>query len=151
MPGTLSLFGIFLLLGAVPIAIKSARRVSVYRQSRAWPKVQATITQSFVQEGSSGDGMAELPEFAFCYLVAGTEYTSSRHTEGIPLPGTDEDVRQMLARFPIGSAVQVAVNPANPGCAILDTGFPQAWTVARNASVIAIVLGIAITLVDVFG
>jgi hypothetical protein len=151
MPGTLALFGLFLFFGAVPIAIKSSRRMKLYRQSQAWPKVSATITLSFVQEGSSGDGMAELPEFAFCYSVAGTEYTSGRHTEGIPLPGTEKDVRQMLARFPVGSAVQVAVNPADPSCAILDTGFPQASTVVRNASVIAVILGIAITLVDVFG
>lgn len=148
MPSTLSLFGIFLLIGAVPIAIKSARRVGAYRQMQAWPKVRATITRSFVREGTDGDGMSSLPEFAFRYRVAGVEYTSSLHTEGTPFPGNETDVRQMLNRFPVGSTVQVSVEPADPSHAILDTGFPQAWNVLRRASQAAFVAGVAITFVE---
>lgn len=35
MPSTLPLFGIFLLIGAGPMAIKSARRIAAYRQMQA--------------------------------------------------------------------------------------------------------------------
>jgi len=149
MPSTLSLFGIFMLVGASLLAIKSTRRVSTYRKSHAWPKVQATITKSLVREGTAGDGTSHLPEFAFRYTVAGVEYTSSLHTEGTPFPATEDDVHQMLKRFPVGSTVQVAVKPEDPRCAILDTGFPKAWNALRRASLVAIVVGIAITLTEV--
>lgn len=149
MPTAFSLFGFFLLVGSVPLAIQATRRVSRYRQSRAWPKVRATVTRSFVQEGSAGDGMSHLPEFAFRYSVAGVEYSSGLHTEGLPFPGTDDDARQMLKRFPIGSKVQVAVNPSDPSRALLDTGFPKAWRVVQRASLVAIMVGSAITIAEV--
>lgn len=148
MLSTLSFFGIALLLGSVPLAIKSTGRIRAYRQSRSWPKAHATIIQSFVAEGSSGDGMSNLPEFAFRYAVHGVEYTSSLHTEGTPFPGTENDLQQMLRRFPAGAKVQVAVKPTDPGCAILDTGFPKAWQFLKRASVIAFVFGLAITLAE---
>lgn len=150
MPSNLSLFGIFLLIGAVPIAIKSTRRIGVYRQSQAWPKVQATVTRSFVREGADGDGTSQLPEFVFRYTVVGVEYTSGLHTEGTPFPGNEADVRQMLKRFPVGSTVQAAVEPADPSHAILDTGFPNAWNVLRCASLAAFVVGLAMMFGELF-
>lgn len=148
MPSTLSLFGVSLLIGVVPIAIKSTRRIGAYRQSQTWPKVHATVTRSFVRDGADGDGTSHLPEFAFRYTVAGVEYTSSLHTQGTPFPGNEADVRQMLKRFPVGSTVQAAVEPADPSHAILDTGFPNAWNVLRRASLVAFVVGLAITFAE---
>lgn len=150
MPSTLSLFGIFLLIGAVPIAIKSARRVGAYRQMQAWPKVRATITRSFVREGADSDGTSQLPEFAFRYTVAGVEYTSSLHTEGTPFPANEADVRRMLKRFPVGSTALAAVEPADPSHAILDTGFPNAWNVLRRASLAAFVVGFVMMFAELF-
>ena len=146
MPSTFLLFGIALLLGSMPLALKSTRRISTYRQSQTWPKVHATIVKSFIPEGSSGDGMSNLAEFLFRYSVAGTEYTSSLHTEGTSFPGTAADVQQMLRRFPVGASVQVAVNPTDPHRAILDTGFPKSWRALRLASAVAFVVGLAITI-----
>ncbi len=145
---TLSLFGFALLLGSIPLGLKAARRVSTYRQMQAWPKVHATITQSFVRDGSGDDGTINLAEFAFRYSVGGAQYTSSKHTEGTPFPGTEDDVKKMLKRFPVGATVEVAVNPADPREAVLDTGFPNAWNLLKRASVVAFVVGLAIMLAD---
>lgn len=144
MPSTLTLFGLFLLMGAATLAIKSTRRVSAYRQSQMWPKVAATITTSLLREGTDSDGTSYLPEFAFRYSVGGVEYTSSLHTEGLPFPATEDDARQMVKRLPVGSTVQVAVKPTDPSCAILDTGFPKAWNILRRASFVAMLVGIVI-------
>ena len=134
--------------GAALLAIKASRQISIYRQSQTWPKDQATIIRSEIRESSDGDGMSNLPEFSYRYAVAGVEYTSSRHTEGTPFPATEADVQLMLQRFPVGSVVQVAINPSNPSCAMLDTGFPKAWHVLRQASLTFIVIGFAIILAE---
>ena len=146
MLSALSLFGIASCLGSIPIAMKSTRRIKRYRQSQVWPKFHATIINSFIPDDSSGDGTSSLPEFAFRYTVAGAEYTSSTHTEGTPFSSTESDVIEMLQRFPVGAAVQVAVNPTDPRCAILDTGYPKAWSVLRCASAVTFTSGLAIVL-----
>lgn len=145
MLSSLALFGISMLVGAVVLTVKSTWRLRAYRQSLAWPKVHATVTQSSTRAESDGDGISHLPEFSFRYTVAGVNYISSRHTEGTPFPGTEDDVHQMLERFPVGSTVQVSVKPGDPSCAILDTGFPKAWNVLRYVSLLALAVGIGIT------
>jgi len=148
MPSTFALFGITLAIGAIPLAIKSMRHIRVYRQAQDWPKVPATITKSSIREHTDSDGTSYLPEFSYRYTVAGSEYCSTVHTEGLPFPSTEDAARQMVKQFSLGSTVQVAVNPINPAHAVLDTGFPKVWYVLRGASVVAFVVGIAITLIE---
>jgi hypothetical protein len=148
MPSNFALFGIFLALGAIPLAVKSMRRLRLYRQAQDWPKVAATITQSAIREDTDSDGTSYLPEFSYRYTVAGCEYRSTAHSEGLPFPSTEDDARQMVKKFAVGSAVQVAVNPTNPADAMLDTGVPKAWYVLRGASVVAFVVGVAIPLIE---
>jgi hypothetical protein len=76
--------------------------------------------------------------------VAGKEYISTRHTDGLPFLNMDEAVRQMVARHPVGSTIEIAVNPADPGNAVVDTGFPAAWVALRRISLVAIAAGLAI-------
>jgi hypothetical protein len=148
MPSSLALFGITLAIGAVPIGIKSMRRIRNYRQAQDWPKVSATIIKSSIREVTDSDGTAYLPEFSYRYSVAGSEYCSTLHTEGLPFPISEDAARQMAKQFSGGSTVQVAVNPTNPADAILDTGFPEVWHVMRVASLVAFVVGMAITVIE---
>lgn len=148
MPSPLALFGVALLLGSVPLAVKATRRLRVYNASKQWPTVSATMTRSFLREESDGDGTSYLPEFGYRYSVLGHEYTSSLHTEGLAFPATEDDARKMVQRFPVGSTVLVAVDPADPSHAILDTGTPSVWMALRNASVVAFVVGAVIAWVE---
>ena len=148
MPSNFGLFGITLAIGAIPLAIKSMRRINLYRQAQDWPKVPATITESSIREDTDSDGTSYLPEFSYRYTVAGSEYCSTVHTEGLPFPTTEEAARQMANKFATGSTVQVAVNPTNPAIAVLDTGFPQPWYVLMNASIVAFVVGTLIALIE---
>ncbi|WP_083876531.1 DUF3592 domain-containing protein [Ideonella sp. B508-1] len=148
MTSNLALFGITLAIGAIPLAIKSMRRIRLYRQAQDWPKVPATITESSVREDTDGDGTSYLPEFSYRYSVSGREYRSSVHTEGLPFPSTEDAARQMVKKFAAGSTVQVAVNPTNPAVAVLDTGFPKPWYVLMVASIVAFVVGTSIALID---
>lgn len=148
MPSIFALFGIALTIGAIPLAIKAMQRIRLYRQAQAWPKVSATITTSSIRENTDGDGTSYIPEFSYRYTVAGREYRSTAHTEGMPVPGTEDAARQMVKQFAVGSTVQVAVNPINPADALLDTGYPKVWYVLRGASVVAFIVGMAITLIE---
>lgn len=148
MTSNFALLGVVLAVGAIPLAIKSMQRIRLYRQARDWPKVPATITESSVREDTDSDGTSYLPEISYRYSVAGSEYCSTVHTEGLPFPSTEDAARQMVKQFAAGSKVQVAVNPANPAVAVLDTGFPKAWYVLMIASVIAFIVGTSITLIE---
>ena len=148
MPSNFALFGISLAVGAIPLAIKSMRHIRIYWQAQDWPKVPATITASSIREDTDSDGTSYLPEFSYRYTVAGSEYRSTVHTEGLPFPSTEDAARKMVKQFAVGSTVQVAVNPINPAHAVLDTGFPKIWYVLRSASVVAFVVGMAITFIE---
>lgn len=146
MFSTFGLLGVTLLIAAVPLGIKSNRRLRLYQRAQEWPKVSATIVKSSVRESTDSDGTSFRPEFSYRYSVAGTEYNSSEHTEGLPFPSTEEAARQMVRSLPVGSNVEVAVNPTDPKCAVLDTGFPKMWQILRRASMVFLVVGAAIAL-----
>lgn len=149
MLSTFGLFGLALLIGAVPLAIKSNRRVHLYQRTKQWPKVSAIIIKSAVRESTDSDGPSFHPEFSYSYSIAGVKYHSNEHTEGLPFPSTEEAARQMVKSRPIGSKVEVAVSPTDPKFAVLDTGFPKMWMVLRRVSMVALAVGAAITMHEV--
>lgn len=149
MLSSLGFFGIALLVGAIPLAIKSNGRIRLYQRAKHWPRVRANIVQSSVRESTDGDGTSFLPEFSYRYSVAGTEYSSNQHSEGHPFPSNEAAARQLVKSLPVGSHVEVAVSPTNPKCAVLDTGVPQMWLVLRRASLVALAVGAAMALHEV--
>lgn len=144
MLSTFGFFGIALLVGAVPLAIKSNHRVRLYHRAKEWPKVRATVVKSSVRESTDSDGTSFRPEFSYRYSVAGTECSATEHTEGLPFPSTEEAARQMVKNLPVGSHIEVAVSLADPNCAVLDTGFPKMWQILRRVSIVAFAVGTAI-------
>lgn len=146
MFSTFGLFGVTLLISAVPLGIKSNNRLRLYKLSQEWPKVSATIVKSSVRESTDSDGTSYIPEFSYRYSVDGTEYISSRHSEGLSFPGTEEAAREMVKSLPVGSIVDVAVSPTDPKFAILDTGYPKMWQILCRASIVFFVIGAAIVL-----
>lgn len=149
MLSAFGLFGFTLLVGALPLAIRSDRRIRLYRQAKKWPKVRAIIVKSAIRESTDSDGTSFRPEFTYRYTVAGIEFSSSEHSEGLPFPGTEEAARQMVKSLPVGSTVDVAVSPTDPKCALLDTGFPKMWQILLRASIVALVVGAAIVVYEV--
>jgi hypothetical protein len=144
MFSTLGLFGVTLLISAVPLGIKSNNRLRLYNRAQAWPKVSATIVKSSVRESTDSDGTSFIPEFSYRYSVDGTEYFSSQHSEGLSFPNTEDAARQMVRSLPVGSIVDIAVSPTDPKFAILDTGYPKIWQILFRASIVFFVMGAAI-------
>jgi len=88
-------------------------------RSSDWPVVPATILASrAVQQGS-----ARSPRLEFAYSMAGQPRTGKRLWVGprsIAVTGGWAD--RVVARYPMGAVVPAAVDPQDPGYAVLEPG-----------------------------
>jgi hypothetical protein len=136
------LFGILLALAGGVVAIRMHRIIRRYQLAQTWPKVSAVITTSTLNVTTDSDGTSYTPFLAYSYSVNGIEYRSTVHSEGLPLQHNPEEAnRKLIERLPVGSIVDVAVDPANPASAVLDTGFPEYWLAVRRLSIGLVVAG----------
>ncbi len=143
------LFGTILVVSSGIVAFRATRPINLYIQSTEWPKVIATIIRAAVREDTDSEGTAHRPEFTFRYSMGGNEYTSSRHTEGMPFNHTKAAALELVARFPVNGEVMVAVKPNEPAFAVLDTGIPRQWVIIRRACVGLLLIGVGIILWNV--
>jgi hypothetical protein len=148
MPSSLFLFALAMLAGAIFIVIRASAALRVYRNAQTWPKVPAVITAASVPANDDGAGFVRLPHFAFRYKIAGVDHTSHRNTQGAPFPDSEGASLALVRKFPVGSQVQVAVNPEDPACAILDTGYPHAWRMLQRAGYASAIAGVVIIMVE---
>jgi hypothetical protein len=89
------------------------------RRSAGWPRVSATITESRVAR----QGNARSPRLTFAYLAAAQRHVGNRLWVGprsIALTGKWAD--RVASRYPVGAAVRVAVDPADPAYGVLEPG-----------------------------
>lgn len=142
------LFGTILVVSAGIVALRATRPINLYKQSTEWPKVNATIIRSAIREDTDSEGTAHRPEFTFRYSIGGTEYTSTRHTEGMPFNHTKTAALELIARFPVNGSIMVAVKPNEPAFAVLDTGIPRQWVIIRRSCVGLLVIGVGLILWD---
>lgn len=143
------LFGAILVVTAGVIAVRATRPINLYKQSATWPKVKAIILRSSIREDTDSEGSAYRPEFTFHYSIGGNEYTSTRHTEGMPLSHTKIAANELVSRFPINGTVMVAVKPNEPAFAVLDSGAPLQWIIIRRVCFGLVIFGIVLILWDV--
>jgi hypothetical protein len=87
--------------------------------SASWPQVAATLTASDVVRQGSGRS----PRLEFAYVAAGQPRVGKRLWVGprsISATGLWAD--RVVERFPVGAVVPAAVDPADPGYAVLEPG-----------------------------
>jgi hypothetical protein len=122
--------------------------------SRRWPCVDGTVTDSRalrkVTQGTGddeGESISYVPTVEYRYELSGRTYTGSRIAfaqSGYGSPGRAE---QKLARYPVGSAVKVLYDPANPASAVLECRNPLAWVMLIAGIVIlAVAVALAVLL-----
>jgi hypothetical protein len=129
------------------VMIFTAAGVTIYQkrkemQALAWPEAQAVITRSRVDStydreeaglhngtivigGSRDDGRTHKvlvtkfrPDIAYRYEVDGRSYAGSQ-TNIRKVSRERDTVERLLARYPVGAAVSVHYNPADPAEAML--------------------------------
>ena len=107
------------------------------RNSRAasWPAVPGVISFSGVKETRSSTGtdsnhrtMAYQPNVEYSYEVNAHSYVGRRIKLDVTVAGSKAAAEAVVARYPVGAAVEVHYDPANPGDAAIErnTSLPLA-------------------------
>ncbi len=113
----------FFLIGAT-IAGFGVRTVLQAQESGSWPSAQGIILSSTVasQRGSKG-GTTYKPEVTYSYTVDGTEYQGDLIAYGMKGSSSDRSFAQHYdKKYPEGSTVPVAYDPAKPQTSVLEPG-----------------------------
>jgi hypothetical protein len=97
------------------------RTKAVETQSQSWPSTAGLVVKSRV-EVSGGDTASVSPKVVYEYVVGGQTYQNDNIRPGddfmtLGMKGTAYDV---VDRYPVGSAVIVYYNPANPAKSTLE-------------------------------
>jgi len=137
-PGGMPLFGFFLPLAGLAMAIGGVlsylrlRRMAV--ASRHWPKAPGKIisaTVSTVHEHERGDTEGTISrttkkyraDVQYAYRVGQLGFASAAITMGwTPLYGFARDAEAVVAKYPVGTKVDVYYDPENPEVAVLQPG-----------------------------
>lgn len=109
-------------LAALLLAIGGLRR---FQQARGWPTAAGRVIVSKVQAYRDSDADARgkrlrAPLIEFAYRVDGRDYRSSQRQLGTTTGGSEGWASGITARYPVGAAVEVRYNPADPADATLE-------------------------------
>lgn len=92
------------------------------RASASWPTVQGMITETDLEFSTDEDGDTWTPRVAYTYLVNGISYENFTIKFGETSYGSESTAREVLVRYPVGQAVTVYYDPADPDRAVLEPG-----------------------------
>lgn len=113
---------------------------ALYRQAvqaRGWPLVKGRITRSELDtfQGRLSDDDTRTrtlyrPLIAYSYAFKGVTYSGNQETLGTKVTSSsDSYARKLIAKYPLGAAVNVRVNPQNPSEAVLKPAVGGAWLI----------------------
>lgn len=84
-----------------------------------WPSTKGTVTVSERRAARKTSGVWRVE---YTYRIAGQEYTSTTYAyDPMPIQGQEEVLRH-IAKYPVGSVVDVYFDPENPSDAVLRPG-----------------------------
>jgi hypothetical protein len=109
-------------LAALLMAIGSLGR---FNEARSWPRAPGKVIVSKVgwHEDTGGDTPVKRlrsPVIEFAYRVDGKDYRSRQRQLGTTAGGSKSWAQGIKAKYPVGAAVEVLYNPANPTDAALE-------------------------------
>jgi hypothetical protein len=126
---TLTVAAPFLVIGVIFLIMWLFGRIKI-RAARDWPSVSGKILFGTVERrrsrGSrSGSSHSYYPSIVYEYTVNGQRYQNNRVTLGSEVGrGSYAAVERKVARYPVGSSVEVFYNPDNPLDAALEKTAP---------------------------
>lgn len=131
--------GLGALLVVVGLIVFLIRRRSAAKQasSLAWPSCQGQVTRAVVQSSrDKDDHVTYSAAIAYAYAVNGQSLSGDRVAWGGRSSSSNaREAEAMVARYPVGSAVQVYYNPERPGEAVLE---PAAKGGLRTLMIVAV-------------
>jgi len=103
------------------ISKRGKQAKTINQASLNWPSTSGTVTKSRV-EVSGGEHTTVTPRVEYEYEVGGTAYLGTRIRAGDQFMrvGTSRDAYDAVDRYPVGAAVTVYYDPANPAESALE-------------------------------
>ena len=97
------------------------------RTVRSWPITTGRVVESRVKDVPSDDGPSYAPGIFYEYSVEGKKFASTALSPGgIVRSGQASWVKRTVARYPVGSTVEVHYHPATPSRAYIEV-WPRAF------------------------
>jgi hypothetical protein len=125
-------------LVALLMTIGGYRRFS---EARDWPRAVGKVLVSRVGRHQGGDtegkGRLYSPLIEFAYRVDGNDYRSRQIQLGTSTAASESWAKGITAKYPVGAAVEVRYNPADPSDAALENPTGILW-LALGASVLCL-------------
>lgn len=141
---TVIVFFVVFLLGVVVLGY-GCRDTRSAKESLHWPETPGVITASFVHEYTEIDDSepAFTPRIGYLYTVDGKTYSNDLISfEFKSMRNRSEKTKlwaeAVISDYPIGSAVTVYYNPANPQISVLQKGAATDWKIFWGCLFIAI-------------
>jgi len=122
-------FAMFFMLLGVTALMFGARIALEGWQAKSWPEAKGRIVLSKVTElrTSKNIRVARLcVTLDYLYMVGQKIYEGHRLNSGWRCFASENRVRQIMERYPVGKAVTVRYNPKNPEISMLEPGLN--WT-----------------------
>ena len=137
---------ILLVVGAAAISygVVSALRL---KMSAGWPRVEGRVVRSEKKTEHTDAGRLENADIAYEYDFGGKSYTSRVVKIGgdlltSPSKSAPSEADLLLAKYPVGRAVDVYVNPKHPKVACLEKAGGETVFLAIFSGAAAVVVGI---------
>ena len=120
-------------LVAVPITVMAlamlANKLMVARRAAAWPQAAGRITKSAVaavhpQTSDRPTDVINVPAVEYEFSAKGRTFSGTRISIGEDSGGANTEAT--LAHYPVGAAVMVYYDPADPGNCVLEREMPKA-------------------------
>jgi hypothetical protein len=124
-------------------------------QSQSWKTTTATVLSSrWLTHHATGDeynqtyegkGYMHTPEIAYSYSVKGRKFSANRYQFGDTGRRSVNEIRGIMARYPVGRTVRVTYNPSDPSQSALEPGVNgMSWfMLAVGLGMIALGIGFA--------
>lgn len=132
---TVIVFFVVLLLGVV-VSGYGCRDTRSAKESLYWPETPGVVTASFVHEYTEIDDSepAFTPRIGYIYTVDGKTYSNDLisfkfNSMRNRSEKTKSWAETVISDYPIGSAVTVYYNPANPQISVLQKGAAADWKI----------------------
>lgn len=116
---------IFLVINSVLISILFFSGLRM-REVSGWLSTTGTVLTSRLEEWESSPGeIIDYPVVTYSYQVNGQAYEGKRITPNVESGGSGS--AKVIARYLVGSSVQVFYNPKDPSAAVLEKKLPTLW------------------------
>jgi Protein of unknown function (DUF3592) len=114
---------LFAIFGPLGVALIAYGIYLIYRAdaSTSWPTAPGLITRSEVIPTETDRKRSEV-HIEFKYVVEDREHRSNQYRFGADRTASHAHANRIIAKYPLGSPVIVAYNPADPDDAVIEAG-----------------------------